>query len=336
MTEFFDKKEDVMDIQLTQYGKHLLSMGKFKPVYYAFYDQDIIYDGRYGPGAESQNEAQYRIKNLTSFTKAQYVFRGVESHVNTLNKDLVDSNLGIEDPKQQNIQDKLDGLSMPLGTCDFNSIKSPAWDVTFLKSPLSSSLSAYSGSSDQILQIPQLETHHVLITESFQGASPEEELDEPINLSQGTPELTLDSRSESFFDNSYYELKQEYVFLDVLEKNGIKSEENFDIEVFLVEDYVDKFGNKKENLKQLYFAQPTEDYGLKNINYDDIYNNPNYVEHYFDIDVDQEIREEILCDVKFKNKIKDFKTEIELDFTCPDEIEEGVVYDSSDEDIEVC
>ena len=46
MAEFFDKKEDVMDIQLTQYGKHLLSKGEFSPTYYAFYDQDIIYDGK--------------------------------------------------------------------------------------------------------------------------------------------------------------------------------------------------------------------------------------------------------------------------------------------------
>ena len=28
---FFDRKEEVIDIELTQYGKHLLSLGKFKP-----------------------------------------------------------------------------------------------------------------------------------------------------------------------------------------------------------------------------------------------------------------------------------------------------------------
>jgi len=33
---FFDKKEEVIDIQLTQYGKHLLSKGLFRPVSYAF------------------------------------------------------------------------------------------------------------------------------------------------------------------------------------------------------------------------------------------------------------------------------------------------------------
>ena len=32
---FMDKKEEVIDIELTPHGK-LLSMGKMKPVYYAF------------------------------------------------------------------------------------------------------------------------------------------------------------------------------------------------------------------------------------------------------------------------------------------------------------
>ena len=42
--KFLDKKEQVLDIQLTQYGKRLLSNGKFKPHSYAFFDDDIIYD----------------------------------------------------------------------------------------------------------------------------------------------------------------------------------------------------------------------------------------------------------------------------------------------------
>ena len=41
---FLDRKEQVFDIQLTQHGKRMLGKGKFKPTYYAFYDDDIIYD----------------------------------------------------------------------------------------------------------------------------------------------------------------------------------------------------------------------------------------------------------------------------------------------------
>ena len=33
--QFFNQKEEVIDIQLTQFGKRLLSQGKFKPTYYA-------------------------------------------------------------------------------------------------------------------------------------------------------------------------------------------------------------------------------------------------------------------------------------------------------------
>ena len=45
---FFNRKEEVIDIQLTQYGKYVLSKGRFKPDCYAFFDDDIIYDTAYG------------------------------------------------------------------------------------------------------------------------------------------------------------------------------------------------------------------------------------------------------------------------------------------------
>ena len=69
---FFNKKEDVIDIQLTQYGKHLLSKGKFKPVSYAFFDEDILYDAKYANITEEQNEAQTRIE-ATPYLKTQHV-----------------------------------------------------------------------------------------------------------------------------------------------------------------------------------------------------------------------------------------------------------------------
>jgi hypothetical protein len=336
MAEFFDKKEDVMDIQLTQYGKHLLSKGELKPVYYAFYDQDIIYDGEYGPGAETQNEAQQRIKDLTSYTKAQYVFRGIDTYVNTLNSQVVGGTLNIEDPKKQEIQDKIDALSMPLGTCNPNSEKSPAWQIDFLKAPLSASVDFYTGSAEKVQQIPQLEAHYTAFTSPAPGLTPGEEMDEQINFSSAVPEAQLDQASEPYFDGSFYNISQQYVFLDVLENNGVKDIENFEIEVFLVEDGKDSFGNSIEILNQLYFAETPEEYNMATINYEDVYNDPNYVEHYFTIDVDQEIRDEILCDVKFENKIKDYKTDIELEFDCPDQTEEGVIYGTTDEDVEVC
>ncbi len=70
--EFFDRKEEVLDVQLTQYGKYLLSIGKLNPSYYAFFDSDIDYDSQYrgdppAPGntpgpSENQKDTEDRLK----------------------------------------------------------------------------------------------------------------------------------------------------------------------------------------------------------------------------------------------------------------------------------
>ena len=78
---FLNKKEDVIDLELTQYGKYLVSQGKFKPTYYAFYDDDIIYDQRYatGSGLETQKDIEGRILENTPTLSAQYLFHSVDN-----------------------------------------------------------------------------------------------------------------------------------------------------------------------------------------------------------------------------------------------------------------
>ena len=44
MAKFLDKKERVVDFKLTPYGKHKLAVGKFKPTYYSFFDNGVVYD----------------------------------------------------------------------------------------------------------------------------------------------------------------------------------------------------------------------------------------------------------------------------------------------------
>jgi hypothetical protein len=58
---FFNKKEEVLKIELTQYGKLALANGTFRPHYYAFYDDDILYDRAYASVTEVQNDIQDRI-----------------------------------------------------------------------------------------------------------------------------------------------------------------------------------------------------------------------------------------------------------------------------------
>ena len=65
MTKFLNQKEEVIRIELTPYGKEKFSKGQFKPSYYAFYDNDILYDGVYGGITESQNRIVTRITTGT-------------------------------------------------------------------------------------------------------------------------------------------------------------------------------------------------------------------------------------------------------------------------------
>ena len=72
--EFFNKKQDVVDIELTGYGKQLLSRGLFKPTYYTFSDDDVIYDSRWVSGSNAdaeQSDIEQRIQEETPRLKVQ-------------------------------------------------------------------------------------------------------------------------------------------------------------------------------------------------------------------------------------------------------------------------
>ncbi len=76
---FFNKKEDVIDIKLTQFGKALLARGFFKPVYYRFFDDDILYNVEAAGLNESQNDSEERILKSTPKMKTQHLTYGVET-----------------------------------------------------------------------------------------------------------------------------------------------------------------------------------------------------------------------------------------------------------------
>jgi hypothetical protein len=75
---FFNKKQEVMDVQLTRFGKNLLSRGVFKPVYYQFFDDDIIYNIERLGTTEDQNDAETRIKDGARM-RTQHTSVGLET-----------------------------------------------------------------------------------------------------------------------------------------------------------------------------------------------------------------------------------------------------------------
>lgn len=96
---FFDNKEEVLDVQLTQFGKRLLSIGHFKPVFYAFFDDDILYDSSKAGVEEDQNTSQRRIIEETPKLKTQHITSGVFAHFQTLEE------LGLRESEPSDILD---------------------------------------------------------------------------------------------------------------------------------------------------------------------------------------------------------------------------------------
>lgn len=144
---FFNKKEQVFDIQLTQYGKHLLSKGKFNPEFYAFYDDDIVYDIDYMTPSnnaslrtEKQNGSQKRIKNAARPT-LQYNLGLIGAETNH---------------KSMEARDERMALATPLGNSSLATSSAPCWNVKFLLGKMSGSSNAYESSGSQVQNIPQI------------------------------------------------------------------------------------------------------------------------------------------------------------------------------------
>lgn len=333
--ELFDRKEDVIDLQLTQHGKYLLSRGLLKPKYYSFYDDDVIYDSQYGGFSESQSDTHKRIKSETVRPKTQYVFSGIETEFLKTPNPKTSNTLDQEHFSHQSSVERNRALIYSLGEIDPTSTDSSAYEIVFAKAPISSSAEFYSGSLERQL-IPQIETDHVIKT--YVGLTQEEAeeeftapvhgVHEPYHIISEMEKFTersgqppaLSQVSPTLEDGSYFYEDQDFVFLDVKELNQLIEKENFDIEIFEFNTDLDKNGNYVESLRQLKFLPtPIEisQYAKEN-DMSEIYPvaTPENVEYYFYVNTDEQIEDRILCQVNFENKSRDLFAESELDFDC--------------------
>ena len=109
-----NQKEEVLKVELTKHGRKILGMGVFKPKYFSFHDDSIIYDNMYsGVQTEDTNLIQGRLldESLTF------------SYFNLLSDDIQNE----------------------IGKSDHVNKYSPAWDIKLLngKMTLLPELSSY-------------------------------------------------------------------------------------------------------------------------------------------------------------------------------------------------
>jgi len=280
--EFFNKKEEVVDIELTQFGKYKLSKGIFKPHFYAFFDDDILYDVDYAEHQETASDVPTRIKDETPRLKSQYVFSSVEDEIKRLNEfvseqirqsgfDPIEADNVFNEDMQKTFNlrqfDNQYIMMQPLGTSDHMSNYAPAWDVTLLHGKIKNTATAITGSDlfedgyKPTVRIPQLDID--LKYKTFFADEEVPQRDFPLMTTtdgDGSDEFGSDmddlgalnyDPEEVEFGKLIPNVHADYLLFEIMETNAPYTKENFDIEIYEVV----KDEDGKEQLNSLFLSK---------------------------------------------------------------------------------
>ncbi len=330
---FFNKKEEVIDLQFTQFGKQLLSQGKFKPVYYAFFDNNVLYDSSYsGLTNEATKNIEDRIQEETPYNKTQYVFSSRETAMNSFieaNRTRLADNPDVAVLSFANPAEQAYTQILPLGNAEIGVQQAPNYSVLFLNGELSGNVTTSYSSSYSIQKIPQL---NATIKYKIK----------PIKSSEITPENEKIKYDFSFSDNTTFKITQEYILLQILENNVEFEKENFEIIPYLIEEISGSsvsyaISSSYEQLVNLPFEKKQFILDDGTIIEDET-NTQEFINHYFEILVDDEIPEEIICSSIQRLKKLDYQLDDDFDCEQQTDLQSVNIYQSNiaDEDIEQC
>ena len=339
---FFNKKTDVMNIELTPYGRYLLSIGKLKPKYYDFSDDDILYDvSADGSSTEQPHDAHSRIVSNTPKLRSVIAKKGVESDAQEDYTSVAGMNRSVDNIRTltQEVSHNQNAIA-PMGRSSYESSKAPSFQVTTLQGEITGSVGYLSSSLVQ-LPIPQVNVDLVVVAtlasaledniESYEFATAlEEGGDRFVHLQYTAPIIHL----KEF--GSFYE------------------KENFDIEVFEIDNtykyaYQGQIVGANQRHQSLIpkkfkkIAQPIVNDMLVDINYPgsdgsfETAGSSDRVEYFFSIETDKNIPREDLCAAVSSVEINSKFLDEEL--ICPDaRVETFNIYESrvDPSDLEDC
>ena len=347
MARFLNKKEDVIDFKLTSYGKHLLGRGNFKPVYYAFFDDNIVYDSQYLNMSEVQNETNKRIKQDTQYIEGMTLFRDLEETnnrdgVGEMNFFAVDIEPTQEIPRKDIFRfDQVLGDAFLQGGAQV----APAWKVVSLNNNILSSSFMDAQNNSRVPQI------HITASYSLKNV--------PASLYYSDTFNSLEPRkfelaTTEFADNHVIFLERSDPLFYIEEMNTELLVKNFDIEIFEFDDKV--VGEEFQHLKRKYFEKlepqivngfmtsPTNPFDSQLASAGSGYSvefqkplNSQDVKYFFDLVVDEGISPDIAC--KASEKFNKNSYYIDLDFDCFNlEMDEDSIFDiyGSAAEAEIC
>jgi len=320
MAKFINKKERVYDLKLTNYGHYLLSVGTFKPAYYSFLDDNVIYDAAYAGRTEAQNEIHKRIKDETQYLESLVLFRDIESSSfgtdGLLNYFEVDMSPTVVIPEHDVFH-----FNSLIGDAylDGDTQAVPAWKIAPLQGRISSSTTIDSKNSDRTPQI-NMKLIYRLTAE------------DPSIIATLTPNDirdVIDTVETPFSDGKQIVFSADNALLYVEEVNTDFLTENFDLEVF--EIITGSSPSLKDNLERKYFKRkiPQVENGFMISAIQELVPDEDLtsgsVEYYFDILTDAEVDEVAACrGADVFNKQSYF---VDIDFDCDESLGTAVFND---------
>lgn len=326
MSKFLDKKEQVIDFKLTNYGHYLIGNGIFEPVYYSFVDDNVVYDSEYfGRTGEAQNDIHTRIKQETQYLESLVLFE----QVGNLNAPTTDLNIFLSELTPTEYQPRIDEfrLNSLIGDAFVGEDKQkvPSWKMVSLRNDISSS--SLNDESNNI-KIPQIN-----ITANYRKRSIDVGDFNNVNFNTSN-QRSGEAVSSVFSDGKVVYLEMNDVMIYLEETNTEILNENFDIEVFLDQDGTltrKYFVTKQEQIVDgmMTSANPV------GVSEDEL--TEDSIERYFSILVDREIESSEAC--KMAGNFNKDSYYIDLDFDCNNtETREDLFYDiyGSETEAEIC
>ena len=303
---FKNQKEEVIEIELTSYGKHLLSKGKFRPTYYAFFDDDILYDSEYAGLVEEQNYAQTRILEETPRMRVQTTYTGLETEIEKQIEQARAQNKKLKDSFQAT-KERHYALSAPLGRSTLSSDYAPSWDITLHGAEIIEKVMITQGKDHQILPIPQMNLESLDYTAAVvDGSLLTNDLDSESSSSTTEHEEEPTTHQEYYDNGNVIKIEHKDIIIEVDELHTDSLAENYDIEFFLVEE--EEIGGETiETLVPLSFANTIGQNKVVNglyveggYNTDIVEIDETCVEKYLQVLVDKDISLDDLCRLGYR------------------------------------
>jgi len=262
---FFDKKQDVIDIKLTQFGKNLLARGGFRPVYYRFFDDGILYNSEKAGFTESQNRSTLRIEEAQRL-RTQYLIAGVETRFD-FQQDLIESGTISSFIQSRRKQDPLIAEKIckyPLYSSRINSAENPSFTLNVVKNSIENSRDTLN-TKGILMNTPQLNftsSYELVVDRRKQKEVPDKIMEQYY--------MDLVANEVEFLDKSKVVVRDDDIVIDLVENGVFDNLQNFEIEIFEIDE--------KDNMIRL---QSKEE-----------------VEKYFEIKTDDSVQERPVSDVR--------------------------------------